>query len=156
MPLTTPSATTAANTAVTTPGGAKVNKPTTEPNDRLGKDAFLKLLVAQLRYQNPLSPMDGTQFVAQTAQLTMTEKLTELSKFSEAAVMDSNRRSAADLVGKTITYDDGNRVVEGTVTSALMNGGNPVLLIGRVEVPLASVLEVRAAAATPSPASPTP
>ncbi len=124
--------------------GTKLNKPTTEPNDRLGKDAFLQLLVAQLKYQNPLSPMDGTEFVAQTAQLTMTEKLTELSKFSEAAVIDSNRRSAADLVGKTITYDGGNGVVEGTITSALMNGGNPVLLIGRVEVPLGAVLEVRA------------
>ena len=147
MPLTTATSPSSPSSASS---GTKLSKPTTEPNDRLGKDAFLKLLVAQLKYQNPLSPMDGTQFVAQTAQLTMTEKLTELSKFSEAAVMDSNRRSAADLVGKTITYDDGSKVVEGTVTSALMNGGNPVLLIGRVEVPLASVLEVRAASSASS------
>jgi flagellar basal-body rod modification protein FlgD len=138
------SSSTSTGSTATSANGTKLNKPTTEPNDRLGKDAFLQLLVAQLKYQNPLSPMDGTQFVAQTAQLTMTEKLTELSKFSEAAVVDSNRRSAAELVGKTITYDSGNGVVEGTVTSALMNAGNPVLLIGRTEVPLGAVLEVRA------------
>jgi flagellar basal-body rod modification protein FlgD len=138
------SSSTSSGSAATAANGTKLNKPTTEPNDRLGKDAFLQLLVAQLKYQNPLSPMDGTEFVAQTAQLTMTEKLTELSKFSEAAMIDSNRRSAADLVGKTITYDSGNGVVEGTVTSALMNAGNPVLLIGRTEVPLGAVLEVRA------------
>jgi flagellar basal-body rod modification protein FlgD len=138
------SSSTSTGSVATAANGTNLNKPTTEPNDRLGKDAFLQLLVAQLKYQNPLSPMDGTEFVAQTAQLTMTEKLTELSKFSEASVMDSNRRTAADLVGKTITYNSGNGVVEGTVTSALMNGGNPVLLIGRVEVPLGAVLEVRA------------
>lgn len=110
----------------------------------MGKDAFMKLLVAQLKYQNPLSPMDGTQFIAQTAQLTMTEKLEELSSLQQTAALDTARRSAADLVGRTITYDDGQNVVEGVVTSARMNAGNPMLLIGKTEVPLGSVLEVRA------------
>lgn len=137
-------------------------KPTTTPNDRLGKDAFLKLLVAQLKYQNPLSPMDGTAFVAQTAQLTMTESLDELSKLQQTSVADGNRRSAAELVGRTITYNNGTAVVEGTVTAALMNGGNPVLLLGRTEVPLAAVLEVRstpaatATGAASAPPGPTP
>ncbi len=142
----------------TTPTGqankATVAKPTTVPNDRLGKDAFLQLLVAQLKYQNPLSPMDGTEFVAQTAQLTMTEKLEELSKFSEASVLDANRRSAAELVGKTVSYDDGTKIVEGVVSSARMNGGNPILMVGRVEVPLGAVLEVRAAPAPGASAIP--
>ena len=140
-----------------------VAKPTTVPNDHMGKDAFLKLLVAQLKYQNPLSPMDGTQFISQTAQLTMTEKLEELSKLSETTVLDANRRTASELVGKTISYDNGTNVVDGVVTSARMNGGNPILMIGRTEVPLGSVLEVRAAlgasapAAAPAPAlSPAP
>ncbi len=127
-------------------------KPTTVPNDHMGKDAFLKLLVAQLKYQNPLSPMDGTQFISQTAQLTMTEKLEELSKLSETTVLDANRRTASELVGKTISYDNGTNVVDGVVTSARMNGGNPILMIGRTEVPLGSVLEVRAALAASAPA----
>ena len=132
---------------------AAVAKPTTVPNDRMGKDAFLKLLVAQLKYQNPLSPMDGTQFISQTAQLTMTEKLEELSKLSEATVLDANRRTAAELVGKTISYDNGTNVVDGVVTSARMNGGNPILMIGRTEVPLGSVLEVRANLSSSAPAA---
>lgn len=143
-----------ASAAAGTPTGKAstptIAKPTTVPNDRLGKDAFLQLLVAQLKYQNPLSPMDGTEFVAQTAQLTMTEKLEELSKFSEASVLDANRRSAAELVGKTISYDNGTKVVEGVVSSARMNGGNPILMVGTTEVPLGAVLEVRAA---PPPAA---
>ena len=126
------------------PGSATPVKVTTTPNDHMGKDAFLKLLVAQLKYQNPLSPMDGTQFISQTAQLTMTEKLEELTALQKSTVADGNRRSAAELVGRTITYDNGSGVVEGTITSALMNAGNPVLLIGRTDVPLAKVLEVRA------------
>jgi len=39
------------------------------------KDTFLKLLVAQLKYQNPMEPVDSSQFMAQTAQFTMVEKL---------------------------------------------------------------------------------
>ena len=145
------SATTAAAGTAQRPG---VAKPTTVPNDHMGKDAFLKLLVAQLKYQNPLSPMDGTQFISQTAQLTMTEKLQELSKLSETTVLDANRRTASELVGKTISYDNGTNVVDGIVTSARMNGGNPILMIGRTEVPLGSVLEVRAtlAASAQAPA----
>ena len=143
------SATTAAAGTAQRPG---VAKPTTVPNDHMGKDAFLKLLVAQLKYQNPLSPMDGTQFISQTAQLTMTEKLQELSKLSETTVLDANRRTASELVGKTISYDNGTNVVDGIVTSARMNGGNPILMIGRTEVPLGSVLEVRATLAGSAPA----
>jgi flagellar basal-body rod modification protein FlgD len=143
MITTAASSSSAAAAAGSTQRPAVAN-PTTEPNDRMGKDAFLKLLVAQLKYQNPLSPMDGTEFIAQTAQLTMTEKLEELSKLSEATVLDANRRTAAELVGKTISYDNGTNIVDGVVTSARMNGGNPILMIGRTEVPLGSVLEVRA------------
>ena len=153
IPTTT--ATSGASSTATSTGRATetpdIYKPTTAANDRLGKDDFLKLLVAQLKYQNPLSPMDGTAFVAQTAQLTMTESLTELSKLQETSVADGNRRSAAELVGRTITYDNGGKIIEGTVTSALMNGGNPVLLIGKTEVPLGAVLEVRATRTTTTP-----
>ena len=152
--ITTPSSAAASAGAGSTQR-TDIANPTTQPNDHLGKDAFLKLLVAQLKYQNPLSPMDGTQFISQTAQLTMTEKLEELSKLSQASVLDANRRTAAELVGKTISYDNGTNVVDGVVTSARMNGGNPILMVGRTEVPLGSVLEVRAtlvaSASAPAP-----
>ena len=148
-----PSSSSAAVTAAGSTPRPGVAKPTSQPNDHMGKDAFLKLLVAQLKYQNPLSPMDGTQFISQTAQLTMTEKLEYLSKLSEASVQDASRRTAAELVGKTISYDNGTNVVDGVVSSARMNGGNPILMIGRTEVPLGSVLEVRATLAASASAS---
>jgi flagellar basal-body rod modification protein FlgD len=57
---------------------------TTQPKiaDKLGADksTFLKLLVAQLKYQNPLNPADGVQFVTQLAQFTQLEQSTNMSQ----------------------------------------------------------------------------
>ena len=54
---------------------------TTSLTDRseLGQDAFLKLLVTQLQHQDPLNPLDDTEFIAQLAQFSSLEKLTEIA-----------------------------------------------------------------------------
>lgn len=44
-------------------------------NDAMGKDEFLKLLVAQMKHQDPLNPMDGQEMAAQLAQFTSVEQL---------------------------------------------------------------------------------
>ena len=51
----------------------------TTANDMLGKDAFFKLLVTQLRYQDPLSPMDDREFVAQMAQFSTLEQMQNMN-----------------------------------------------------------------------------
>ena len=56
----------------------------------MDKDTFLKLLVAQLKYQDPLSPADPQQFLAQSAQFTTVEKLEEIA----AASADHARRKS--------------------------------------------------------------
>ena len=128
--------------AITAPvAGAAPGRP-----DAMGKDTFLKLLVAQLKYQNPLSPTDGTEFMAQTAQFTVVEKLDELAK-QNAELLSSNRAlGASGLIGREVVYPglDGTDVVA-TVTGVRFDAGGPVLKTGDTEVSLAGVKEVRPA-----------
>lgn len=75
-------------------------------NSALGKDAFLKLLVAQLSHQDPLKPMDGTQMVTQLAQFSALEQaVAQSAKLDLLSTQVSGLSNAAttDLVGKTVT-----------------------------------------------------
>lgn len=72
--------------------------------DQFGKDTFLKLLVAQLRYQNPMQPTDSSEFLAQTAQFTMVEKLEEIEKQNKAAASANEVLAAASMIGKSVTW----------------------------------------------------
>src|SRR3954465_1060765 len=115
----------------------------TKENGTLDKDAFLKLLVAQLKYQDPSNPVDSSQFMSQTAQFTSVEKLTTLADSQTAMLSSQNLLSASSLVGKTVSYPgpDGTDV-SGVVTSAQLSTDGPVLRLGDANVPLTSVKEV--------------
>jgi len=118
-------------------------KTTARPTQELGQDAFLKLLVAQLRYQDPSNPADGTAFLAQTAQFTQVEKLGQLAEDQQSLVRAQQAFNASAMVGRTITYPgpDGADVT-GVVSSATFTGSSPILRVGNTDVPLASVKEV--------------
>ena len=127
--------------------------PATAPvaKDQMGKDTFLKLLVAQLKYQNPLEPTDSAAFMAQTAQFTMVEKLDALAK-NNAELLSTNRAlSASSLIGQSVVSPgpDGVDVVA-QVTGVRFDATGPVLLTGDTEVSLAGVKEVRPAGAQPT------
>ena len=110
----------------------------------LGQDAFLKLLVAQLKYQDPMDPVKGAEFVAQTAQFSSVEKLEEMSRLSTELVLSQRLNQAAGLVGRTVSYQgtDGTER-SGVVSAAQLNAAGPVLKVGTDDVPLASVTTVR-------------
>jgi flagellar basal-body rod modification protein FlgD len=119
----------------------------TTANNQLGKDTFLKLLVAQLKYQDPTHPQDGTEFLAQTAQFTMVEKLTDLASGQQEMLAAQQMLSASGLVGRTITYTNSDGIeATGVVSSAKLSGSSPTLRVGTTDVPLSSVREVRNAA----------
>lgn len=124
--------------------GQQTPKKTNAAGSELGQDAFLKLLVAQLKYQDPMNPSDGAQFLAQTAQFTQVEKLNELASAQQELVSAQLMLSASNLVGRTVTYKGADGVaVTGVVTSATIGGSNPTLKVGNMDVPLSSVTEVR-------------
>jgi len=87
---------------------------TKERNDMLGKDAFLQLLVTQLRYQDPLSPMDNKDFIAQMAQFTALEQSQNMSS-------QIQRLNALSMLGLQVTIEpkDGGDVVTGVVEKVI-------------------------------------
>ena len=128
--------------ASNTQGTTGTSAATQKKNDEMGKDAFLKLLVAQLKYQDPTKPADGSQFLAQTAQFTQVEKLADLAKVQQDSLSAQMSASASNLIGRTVTYTglDGKEAV-GVVTSTTL-GSSPTLKVGNTDVPLSSVKQV--------------
>ena len=109
----------------------------------LGPDAFLKLLVAQLKYQNPMEPSDGTQLLQQTAQFTQVETLQSLADSQEQLMSVTQFSLAVGLSGKQVSaYDTGGNEVTGEVSSIRFASTGPELQIGQTWVPLSNVVEV--------------
>jgi flagellar basal-body rod modification protein FlgD len=127
------------------------------------KDMFLKLLVAQMKYQDPTKPTDASQFLAQTAQFTLVEKMDALEKSQEALVTSNQIQSATALVGNTVSWNvpgkkesDPVTVMSGVVDGVSIKAGVPTLLIGTTEIALSAVIKVTKPAPLPVPVVPTP
>jgi flagellar basal-body rod modification protein FlgD len=144
------------STTTTTPA-AGINTINTGPGESaalsgLDKDAFLKLLVAQLRYQNPMSPLDGQEYLAQAAQFATVERLEGLAKAQAEMVAYQKVSIAASFVGRHVRgIDELGQTVEGTVRSVKFSGGAAVLDVDGSNVMLETVEEVTPGAA-PAPA----
>ncbi|GAA0311999.1 flagellar hook capping FlgD N-terminal domain-containing protein [Kineococcus aurantiacus] len=114
------------------------------------KDMFLKLLVAQLRYQDPSKPADTTAFMAQTAQFSALEAMQDVATQSSTMVAAQNKLQASTMVGQTVSYTDENgQVVTGEVKSVSFSqgsvggtNGEPVLNVNGVSVVLSKVTGV--------------
>ncbi|NEK57825.1 flagellar hook capping protein [Geodermatophilus sabuli] len=124
--------------------------------DQMGKDTFLKLLVAQMRYQDPSKPVDSSQMMSQTAVFSQVEKLEQIATQNASMLALQRANSAGSFVGRSITYTDstGSRT-SGVVTSVRLGSGTDeaVAMIGKIAVPLGRITEV--AAVTPGPATTT-
>jgi flagellar basal-body rod modification protein FlgD len=132
---------------------ATKKEPTkTDPNSSLGQDAFLKLLVAQLKYQDPLNPADGADFMAQTAQFTMVEKLAAMQKQGETTISSQKQLQAIQLVGKQVSYTDTAGVAkDGIVESVRFTPEGQTLTINGTIINLSSVTGVTRDPATLTP-----
>ena len=118
----------------------------TERSEQFGKDTFLKLLVAQLRYQDPTNPTDGAEFLAQTAQFTVVEKLEELAKTNAELLAAERLTTATSLIGRSVSYTNAEGTeATGVVTSTRTGPLGPVLQVGSDEIPLTAITQVRAA-----------
>ena len=109
-----------------------------QSNDYLGKDMFLKLLVAQMRYQDPLAPMDNSQTMAQLAQFGALEQMNNVAMTIELLnnnmvyfTQQSSLLQGAAMIGKYVSgLDvDGETPLSGTVEAVRWLDGDPKLLI---------------------------
>lgn len=119
------------------------NEFQSEALQNLDKDAFLELLVAQMRYQNPMSPVDSQQYLAQAAQYASVEQLENMAS-SQAELRSMQMVSiATELVGQEVTALDPftGQPLTGTV-SGVRFGTEPILLVDGAEVPLSAVITV--------------
>ena len=118
-----------------------------DTTSKVDKDMFLKLMVAQLKNQDPMNPTDSSQFLAQTAQFTSLEKLTTMADQVSQSLSAQLAFGAGALVGKSVTYTDADGAQHtGAVSSVRFGSTGPMLSVGGADVALASVTGVVAPA----------
>ncbi|CAI9389208.1 flagellar hook assembly protein FlgD [Microbacterium sp. T2.11-28] len=115
------------------------------PKKALDAEVFLQLLVAQMKNQDPSSPLDTNEMMAQTTQLAMMEQLTALADtFTESFAL-SMRQTAAALVGTQASYVDADGVTRtGLVSKVSFENSIPLVTIGDTTVPLDAVSGITA------------
>ncbi len=99
-----------------------------QPGGVMGKDEFLKILITQLSHQDPTQPMEDKDFIAQMAQFSSLEQITNMSDGMQKVAELLAKSQAVALLGKTVEIADGSSLVSGTVEE--VSGGDfPQLLV---------------------------
>lgn len=146
---------TAAKTAAASGAKSAQSKKETAANLQQGldRDAFLQLLVMQMRYQDPLEPVENTEMIAQLAQFSALEQMTNLNEsfenfatelgFLTGNVDQLNFISAQGLLGKYVSGVDADRnPVSGTVDAVTLENSIVVLTVGEQRMPMTGVLNI--------------
>jgi flagellar basal-body rod modification protein FlgD len=96
-------------------------------NSAMGKDQFLKLFVAQLQHQDPMNPMQDSDFMGQMASFSTLEQVSNLAS-------ENAKTNAIGLIGRTVTYKgtDGAEHT-GAVEKVSTKDGKPSLTVGGTE-----------------------
>ncbi len=114
---------------VTQLNNSSSNSSTVPLNKTLGKDDFLRLFTSQLRYQDPLKPLESTEFTSQMAQFSSLEQLFNLNSGIERLIafqQSLNNGFATSLIGKSVRTDSG---VSGKITGVNFDNGITYLML---------------------------
>jgi flagellar basal-body rod modification protein FlgD len=112
----------------------------------LGKDDFLKILIAQLKHQDPMEPLDDKAFIAQMAQFSSVEQIQQMT--NELKLMRQTMGISSDLIGKMVSWEkqsliDGKSYLElGMVDSIVLNGGLQYVSIQGKQIPIDKLIEI--------------
>jgi flagellar basal-body rod modification protein FlgD len=146
-PSTAAPAVTTSTSATTKTGSAASSTAAepTNPNSELGKNAFLKLMIAQLQAQNPLEPSNGTEYISELAQFSQLEQTTNLAQSSSQSAASQRVAQAVALIGHTVSYTDPSTGAthSGSVQSVeITTEGATLTVEGTPGIELAGVTEI--------------
>jgi flagellar basal-body rod modification protein FlgD len=133
----------------------------TDPSTRntgttnLGVTDFLKLLSQQMQAQDPLSPTDNTQMIAQMASFTSLQQMSDLSTTMKSYTAQQGDMNAQNYLGKNVTLLDPTQgSVSGTVTGVDISGTAPKVVINGTSYDISSITAIQQAAAATAAATP--
>jgi flagellar basal-body rod modification protein FlgD len=105
-------------------------KTTALPNQNLGKDDFLKLLLTQLAYQDPTAPMEDKEFIAQMAQFSSLEQMNNMAAdFAKMSRM-LQVTEASGALGRSVELTHGDAIIQGTVKAVTRDDVPQVMVNG--------------------------
>jgi len=112
--------------------------------NNLGKESFLKLLVTELKHQDPTKPMEDKEFIAQMAQFSTLEQMSNMNKEIKNLLGSSRASEAYGILGKEVdSFDTVKKTrVSGIVSSVFYKGEELMLRVGTDEVPMKNIHSV--------------
>jgi flagellar basal-body rod modification protein FlgD len=109
--------------------------PSTTSKTSVDYESFLKLLIAQMKNQDPTSPMESTEYVSQIATFSQVEQSVQMNQKLEQMLQSSTLSQATSLIGRTVTSEDGKTT--GVVKEVkLITNGFVALTEGGAEIPI--------------------
>jgi flagellar basal-body rod modification protein FlgD len=109
----------------------ELNQRNTLPNQNLGKEDFLKILLTQLAHQDPTAPMEDKEFIAQMAQFSTLEQMTNMaSDFARMAHM-LKVTEASGALGKAVEINLEDETVQGVVRAVTRDETPQILVNGK-------------------------
>ncbi|AYM96383.1 flagellar hook capping protein [Acidovorax sp. 1608163] len=95
----------------------------------MNQEDFLKILLTQLTYQDPMKPMDNQEFMAQMAQFTSLEQTQQLNDKISTLISNQAALQSVGLIGRTVDITSNGGVLTGTVVSLSLSGDSPLITL---------------------------
>ncbi len=115
--------------AVSTIGGPSPNQNAAAQPAAVGQEDFLKILLTQLNYQDPLKPLDNQEFLAQMAQFSSLEQSRQLNERIDTLLTIQASTQSIGLLGKTVEVSTESGAVVGQVTTMVFKEGQPFMTV---------------------------
>lgn len=123
--------------------GSAAGLASAEARASVSREQFLQLLVSELSNQNPLDPMDNSQFLQQLVGLQSLEQTASLTDTLRTFERFMQMSSASGLIGRSIVgFTTSGKSIEGVVSSVRMEEGKILLQVGGDQVPFHGVEEI--------------